>query len=44
MKLLIILSLVLIGFGCASKKKSYCDIVDQEVQATKAIIEDEKED
>lgn len=42
MKYLTVLSLVLFGFGCASTKSSYCDIVDQEIQASKQIIEDDQ--
>jgi hypothetical protein len=40
MKYLILLSLVLVGFGCASKQKSYCDIVDKETQAEQ-LMKDE---
>jgi len=42
MKSIIILSIVLMSFGCASGGKSYCDIVDREVQVSKQMIEDDR--
>jgi len=42
MKYLILLSLVLVGFGCASKQKSYCEIVDKETQAEQTLKDEIK--
>jgi len=39
MKCIIILSVVFLGFGCASTKQSYCDIVDD---ANAPVVEDEQ--